>query len=218
MFKHSALLLFTTTLAAGSAAYAQETGQTTVSLGLSSFGGNLEAAYQIDPQWRARGALMGGVNFDGTQTENGATFDLDASLGALALIADYYPTGSGWRVSAGIVKNNTSIKGTATADNGSSFEIDGTTYTSGSVTTTATFTNKFAPMVTTGYDYSFGNSWMVSGEIGAIYTGGITLTSTGSDATLQNAIDSSTEYTDARDEASKVKLYPYIGISVGYSF
>lgn len=199
-------------------ASAQEIGDTSVSVGLSTFGANIEGTYQILPQWRMRGAIMGGLNYTGSETEDGNTFEVDAGLGAFAVMADYYPTASGWRLSGGLLVNNSNIDSTTTASGSNTIEIDGTEYESGSVKVDANFSKKVSPMITTGYDYRFANNWMLSGEIGAIYTGGIDLNATGSTVELQDAIDASVDYRDARNDASDITFYPYISVTVGYSF
>ena len=73
-------------------------------------------------------------------------------------------------------------------------------------------------MVTTGYDYRFGNNWVLSGEVGAIYTGGITLEASSDNAQLQAQLATDSDYQKARSDAADVTFYPYISVSVGYSF
>ena len=217
LFKTNA---FFTLMAASFAlpATAQEVGDTTVAAGISTFGANLEAAYQVSPEFRVRGALMGGLSYSETSNEDGNEYDLDASLGAIAILADYYPTQSGFRVSGGVVFSNTNIDATTTASTGSPIEIDDQSFTTGSVKASAEFANTVSPMVTAGYDYRFGNAWSIGGEIGAIYTGGVDLKATGSNAALQTAIDGSQDYADARRDADDIKFYPYLSVTVGYRF
>ena len=199
-------------------ANAQDVGDTSVSLGLSTFGINLEGTYHILPEWRLRGAVMGGLNYSGTEVEDGTTFDVDAGLSALALMADYYPTNSGWRVSGGLVFNGSKIDSTVTASSTDPIEIDDDTFQTGSMEIDANFKKKMSPIVTTGYDYHFQNNWILSGEIGAIYTGGIDITATSDSATLQEAIDDSVDYRDARADAAELNFWPYLSVTVGYSF
>ncbi len=205
-----ALLPFTAT--------AQNIGDTTVSLGASTFGANLEAAYQLDSQWRVRGALMGGINYDDTSEEEGNEYNIDASLGAFAVLADYYPTMSGWRISGGLLVNRTSLDATTIANAESGIEIDGETFDEGRLTLSGGFAKTVSPMITTGYDYRFNNAWSISGEIGVVYTGGIDLDARGSTTELQNAIDGSQDFQDIRDDASDLDFYPYLSVTVGYSF
>ena len=73
-------------------------------------------------------------------------------------------------------------------------------------------------MITTGYDYRFSNNWILSGEVGAIYTGGLTFEATSDNALLQAEIDSDSDIEQARDDLAEFKFYPYLAITVGYSF
>jgi hypothetical protein len=222
---------FFSTVVAASVAYlsiagatqAQDIGDKSVAFGLSTFGPTLEGTYQIDQKWRLRGAVMGGLSYSETETEDDNSYDVDAKLGALALLADYYPTTSGFRVSGGLLLNTTKVDATTVASAGSPFMIDDgdggeREFTSGSVTARGEFAKRISPMITTGYDYRFSNSWMLSGEIGAVYTGGIDLTAKGSTTDLQDAIDASDDYRDARRDASDITFYPYISVMVGYRF
>jgi hypothetical protein len=189
-----------------------------VAFGLSTFGPTLEGTYQIDQKWRLRGAVMGGLNYSETETEDDNSYDVDAELGAVALLADYYPTTSGFRVSGGLLLNTTKVDATTVASAGSPISIDDEEFTSGSVTARGEFAKRISPMITTGYDYRFSNAWTLSGEIGAVYTGGVDLTAKGSTTELQTAINGSQDYRDARSDASDITFYPYISVTVGYRF
>lgn len=199
-------------------ASAQEVGDWTASVGVSTFGANYEAIYQLRPNMRLRGAVMGGLNYSGTEEEDGSTFEVDANLSAFAVMADYYPTQSGWRVSGGVLFNGSKLDSTATGSASNPIEIDDQTFSTGSLDVDADFKNTLSPIVTTGYDYRFKNNWIVSGEIGAIYTGGIDLTATGSTAEIQTAINNSDDYNTSRQDASDITFLPYISVTVGYTF
>ncbi len=201
------------------AAQAQDVGDMTFSAGVSTFGGNLEATYRIDPVIRLRGALMGGFAYDGTETDDdGNTYEIDANLGAIALLADYYPYNNGWRISGGLLFNNTDFSGTATASATDPIDVNGQSYDSGSLTASAKFAKEVSPMITTGYDYGFADNWMLSAEVGAIYTGGIDLDVTAGGAIPQSEVNADADYRKARNDASDLTFYPYIGITVGYRF
>ena len=196
---------------------AQNSDDSSVSFGFSTFGTKLEGAYRFLPDWRMRGAITGS-NYFGSETYNGTVFEVDAGFTSLSVLADYYPTSAGWRLSGGILVNNSSGHAIATATSTNKIEINGTKYTSGTVMIDAKFNTKVSPVVTTGYDYRFGKNWILSGETGAVYTGGIDLKSTGSTTELQAAIDESADFKDAKDNASEKNIYPYISVSLSFSF
>ena len=196
---------------------AQSNQNSSVSFGFSTFGARLEGAYRFLPDWRMRGAITGS-NYLVSETYNGTEFNVDAGFNSLSVLADYYPTSSGWRLSGGILVNNSSGHAIATASNTNKIEINGEKYTSGTVTVDAKFHIKVSPVVTTGYDYRFAKNWTLSGETGAVYTGGIDLKSTGGTADLQTAIDGSADFKNAKKKASEKTIYPYISVSLSFSF
>lgn len=214
----SSTILTTFLVSAAASVSAQEVGEYSAAIGLSTFGANYEAIYQLRDNVRLRGAVMGGINYSGTETEDGATYDVDANLSAFAVMADYYPTNSGWRVSGGLLANGSKIDSTITGSSADPIEIDGEFFETGSMDVDANFVNTLSPIVTTGYDYRFKNNWTLSGEIGAVYTGGVDLSATSATAEIQTAIDASEDYLSARNDASDVTFLPYISVTVGYSF
>lgn len=194
-----------------SVATAQEAGDTSVALGLSTFGANIEAAYQIDPTYRVRGALMGGLSFDYEESDADGEFDGSFDLGGLAVLGDFYPVQNGWRVSGGLFFSNTELSATGTAD------IDGVVGAQ-SVTTSAKFANDIAPMITTGYDASFGDGWSFNSEIGVIFTGGIDLDVQADNALVQGQVDDDADVQEAKADAEDIIALPYLSLTVGYSF
>lgn len=206
-------------LSASTLVSAQDQGDVSVALGVSTFGANLEAAYVIDQNFRVRGALMGGISLDesGSDGDSG-TYDGEATLGGVALLGDYYPMANGWRLSGGVFFSSTEIDALAEASVDTPIEIDGVDQVSGSVRTVAKFENTVAPMITTGYNLQFGDGWNFSSEIGLIYTGGIDLEATAGGAIDQATIDDDPEYQDALDDARDLTLLPYLGFTVSYQF
>lgn len=199
------LLAATALTTIGTMATAQEAGDVTVGTGLSTFGLNLEGAYQIDPQLRVRGALMGGISTSYKETENGDTAEGDFNLGGLGLLADYYPTQSGWRVSGGLFVSNTELIADGTSA-GQDAELS------------AEFANKVAPMVTTGYDWRFGEGWSFNSEVGVIFTGGIDLEVNATGAGNQAIIDADEDVQDAISDAEDLIALPYVSLGVSYRF
>lgn len=184
---------------------AQETGDVTIGAGLSTFGANLEAAYQIDPQWRARGALMGGISADYEETDNGDTVEGDFDLGAFAVLADYYPLQNGWRVSGGLLLSNTELSASGTA-------------AGEAATVSGEFANPASPMITTGYDLRFGQGWSFNSEIGVVFNGGIDLEFTADNPLNQAVIDADADVQDAISDASDIVALPYLSLGFSYRF
>ncbi|PJI84544.1 autotransporter-like protein [Yoonia maricola] len=199
------LLTATALTTIGAMAAAQDTGDFTVGTGLSTFGLNLEGAYQIDPQWRARGAFMGGLSLDFDETDDGDTVEGEFNLGGLAALADYYPMQNGWRISGGLFLSNTDLSASGQV-NGDEADV------------TAEFANKVAPMITTGYDWRFGSGWAMTSEVGVILTGGIDIEYEAENPADQAAIDADPDVRDAISDAADIKALPYLSLGVSYTF
>lgn len=193
-----------------SAATAQEAGDMSVALGVSTLGANLEAAYQIDPSYRIRGAFIGGIDASYSESDADAEFEGDIQLGGLALIGDFYPLQNGWRVSGGLFFSNSELNATGTAD------IDGVG--TEAVTTTAAFKSDVAPMITTGYDLGFGDGWSFNTEAGLILTGGIDLDFTADNPLVQDEVDDDPDVQQAKADAEDISIYPYVSLSLSYRF
>ena len=188
----------------------QEAGDISAGVGISSLGANLEAAYQIDPTYRVRGAFIGGIDVSYEESDADGEFEGNFQLGGLALIGDFYPLQNGWRVSGGLFFSSSELSATGTAD------IDG--LGDQDVELTAEFSSAIAPMVTTGYDLRFGDGWSFNSEIGLIFTGGIDLEVTADDPLVQGQVDDDADLQDAIDDAADISLYPYIGFGLSYTF
>jgi len=206
----SIALAFAATLITTSSLHAQDIGEASVGLGFSNFGINLEAGYKINPSFRVRGALMGGVNFEYEETDIDGEVEGEFDLGGLALLGDYYPNQGGWRISGGLFFSNTELSTTGTSD------IDA--LVDDTVTVDAEFANTIAPMITTGYDWAFADGWALNTEIGVIFNGGFDLDVKGTNAADQAVIDDDADVQEAKDDASDVSPLPYLGITVSYQF
>ena len=200
-------------------ASAQTVGETTIGGGLSILGATLESAYQVAPDLRMRGVVMGGLNYSDTEEDDdGNAFDIDLSVGAAAFLVDHYPSGPGWRISGGLLVNLSDIAATGRGAETEPFEINGETFDGGVVTGEAEFANNLAPMITAGYDYDFGNDWYLSAEVGAIYIGGIETSFTANSDALQDAVDDDPDFRDAQADAEDIDFLPYVSMTVSFRF
>lgn len=171
--------------------------------GLTTFGPTIEGSYTIQPGLDVRGIgfipLSGSLS--GEEVADDYTLDGEVETGAIAIMADYYPTGAGWRISGGLFfAPNALASGviteTATGDTFSgSLEMD----------------NSVAPIITGGYRHTFDNNVYVSGDIGVIVSG-FSVESDATDAATQADI------AEINAELDDLPVYPFVGISVGFSF
>lgn len=169
-------------------------------LGLSTFGPTIEGSYAIQDNLSVRGIgfIPLSASDSGIEVDDDYTLDGEVSTGAFAVLADYYPTGQGWRISGGLL-----------------FAPDD--FVTGTFTGPETFDGSFgmdrdvAAMVSGGYQYDFANGIYISGEVGAIFSG-FNVESNSTDAAVQADI------ADINADLDDVPAYPYLGVTVGFTF
>lgn len=197
----------------------QEVGETTIGGGVSIFGPLVEGTYMFEPNLRVRGVLIGGWDFDTSETDdNGNTFDIDLDPAAAAILIDHYPSGSGWRFSGGLLFDLSEVTAIGRPSATDAFEFNGETFDTGRVEVEGGLSAEVAPMVTAGYEYPLDAQWTLSGEIGAIYAGGFSATAEADNDLLQDAIDNDEDFQDALSEANSITILPYISVAVSFRF
>jgi len=200
-------------------AVAQDVGDIFVGNGVSILGATIEGAYQIDPNYRLRGIFMGGLNVDSEgEDDDGNSFEYDIAIAASAVVIDYFPTGTGWHWTGGLLFDLSDISGVGRGADTEPFVVNGETFESGRVDAEMSFSRGLAPILTAGYEYDFGNDWLINGEVGAVFIGGIDTTYTANSTALQNAIDTDADFVKARSDAADLSILPYIGITISYRF
>ncbi|MEM6312107.1 MAG: hypothetical protein AAF754_18930 [Pseudomonadota bacterium] len=181
-----------------------------VGMGISTLGANIEAAYRLNPTYRVRGIVMGGVDIAYDAEDASGDFVGDVVLGGVAIMGDFFPLQSGWRLSGGLFLSNAELRATGTA------EVEGGGTVDADID--ARFASEIAPMVTTGYDIGFGRGWSLNTEAGVIFTGGIDVTYTAEDPALQDALDSDADVQDVVESAADLPIYPYASLTVSFQF
>lgn len=190
-----------TTMALGSlagAVSAQGVGEISAGVGVTNFGLSLQGEYKASPQVGVRGMLMGGFNLDDEFDVDDASVDGDASLGGVAVVADYYPLSNPWRVSGGLFFSTSEVTGEVT---------DGLLTYEGEIT----FQNDIAPMITTGFNAEIATGWSLSGDVGVIISS-LEVSSDDADPAVQQEID------DLNDDLEDLPVFPFVGIAVSYSY
>jgi hypothetical protein len=168
---------------------------------------------------RADYMTLGQRNKD--SAESGINYKGNYKLGRAALLADLFPFGGGFRLTAGATFNDYTIALDA-AGAGGTLTIGDRTY----ATTAADGLNvqvKFprtAPYVGLGWGHQSADGWRFSADFGAAL-GKATLTATPRGALaaqpdIQANIDK--ELVDLRDGVGKVQYIPQLSISIGYAF
>jgi hypothetical protein len=176
----------------------------------SLLGSTIEAKYRLTEKISLRGMYgTGNLNYNGEFEDNQANFGAD--FGGFGLLFDAYPTGGALRISAGAVQLNHKLTGSLTGDiggYGSSATMD----------IEASFKNNISPVASIGFQKQvFKSAFYLSGDLGAAYTGGISVTgSERSGIVPQSYVDS--ELSEFNRSLNKIKIAPYFSLGVGFNF
>lgn len=197
-------------LAVQGVAHAQEPGDFGVNVGVSTLGPTIEGTYRISEKLGVRvpAGYFGG-EFD--TSEDGIDYDLNASIGGIGLLADYYPLSGGLRLSGGAFLSKYSADGTGKG----SGQIGDTVYNNLDLVLDAEAENSVMPTLSLGYDGSIWQRWTLSADLGAMYTGGF-------DVNLQDrsgqVSQSDIDAEIAKIESDAPDFMPYVKLSVGFRF
>ena len=182
-----------------------------VGLGMTSLGVTLDGTYTVSDQLSYRGLYSLGVSRSFDQTQDGVDYNIEGNLGGFALLADYKPFGGGFVIGGGLFSSDTSIDLSATVTNQT---FGNTANESGILNGSAKFSNTISPILTLGYGQDLG-PLKVKAEFGAIFTGGVELSAT-SDDIAQSDID--LELAETESEINQYNFFPFLGLSISYSF
>ena len=206
-------------LSVASGASAQTVGDTTIGGGVSVLGPLIEGTYTIEPNLRVRGLVIGGWDFDSSESDdNGNTFDLDIDPAAIGVLIDHYPNASGLRFSGGLLFDMSEITAIGRPSATETFEFNGERFDAGRIVVDAGLQSSIAPMVTAGYEYALDDHWTLSAELGALYVGGFSATAEADTAELQDAVDADEAFQDELATGQNVNILPYLSVTMSYRF
>jgi hypothetical protein len=200
----------------------------------------IEGAVEVTRKSNVRGGFNF-FNYDLTETQSGFSVDGHLRLRSAEAIYDWYPFGKVFHLSPGaLIYNGNKVTADLTTTPGTSFTLNGTSYTSGAgnpVTgqATAALNNyKVAPMFLLGFGNLIprsGRHFAVNFDIGGAFVGSpkVTMTMAGTacsagrgcvnaatDPAFQSNLQSTV--TKANNDVSFLKGFPVISIGFGYSY
>ncbi|MFH1578011.1 MAG: hypothetical protein ABIC18_02950 [Candidatus Omnitrophota bacterium] len=202
--------------------YEKDTGKFAIGVKAGTLGLGIEAIARIKPRINARIGINA-CEFDYTGTESDIKYDFDLELFSLSALLDWHPFDTAFRISAGGLYNQNSLK--MTAKTTVSYQIGNTTYTAAEV---GTLTGEMdiddiAPYVGIGWGNAVGKNkqWSFSFDLGVIYQDSpkVKLNTTGSlsnNAVFQAELDR--EKQTLEDKLEDYQFYPVISMGVCYSF
>jgi len=188
---------------------------------VGTLGLGIEGSFDLTPKWGIRGSLNQ-YDYSYEDDLDGVEYDGDLELSSAALLADFRPFESGFRLSGGAVFNDNTIRGVALPD--AVYEIGDTFYTleeTGTLTAIADF-DSVAPYVGLGYDFGRQSNFRVNLELGVLFQGeaAVRFDSTGgtlsNDPTLRAELDREAEI--SQDDLEDYDIYPVLSIGFSYAF
>lgn len=191
-------------------ASAQEAGEFGLGFGLSTLGPTLEGTYRVNDRFGLR-VPIGFLSIDDTETDDGFTYDYDASFGGVGLLGDYYTGVGGLRLSGGAMVSRYELDGRGRG----SGTVGDTDYNNVDLDFSAETRNSIMPMVSLGYDGQIGSRWTLSADLGAMYTGGFNVDLTDRSGQVSQE-DINKEIDDAEDDAPDI--LPYVKFTATFRF
>lgn len=169
-------------------------------------------ATSIKDDWAARGQFNSfKMAFSGDVGDFGANSKLtaDINLQTIQLLADWYPTATGFRVSGGVVVNNNKVTITGTGKvNNKDATVNGELKMSDSLSPYLGLGYSTRPKDAKGLGFT--------ADLGVLFQNPkVSLTANGTGLT-QADID--TQLKTMQDAADKLKIFPVLGLGVSYAF
>lgn len=218
------LLLSAACLLAAGAAQAQV--GATLDLGTTGVGAHL--VLPIAPGLNGRL----GVNYfkhDFTKRAGLVDYDLDGKLQTVDALLDWYPrAGSHFRLTGGVLYNDTRFDALARPDQLGIFRLNGVQYsgTDVGVLVGKVDFRKAAPYLGIGWGNAFNTErgWNIGGDLGVFYQGSARVSLRSERCTVASALcerlarDVAAEQARLADDASDYKFYPVLRASLSYRF
>jgi hypothetical protein len=187
-----------------------EPGALSLGLGVSTLGATVEAAYRINDSFGVR-VPAGYLDASYSDTDDGLAQDHDLMVGGIGLLGDYYPGLGRLRLSGGAFVNGIDVDGRARGDG-----VVGDTFYSGvDLDVDGSARNAVMPALSLGLDADIGRRWMLSADLGALYTGGFDIAARDSSGQVSQA-DLDAEVRQRESDAPD--FYPYLKFTVAFRF
>ena len=194
---------------------------TGVNLKAGTLGAGVELSRSFSDKFSV-GLGFNAYDYKTTDSASDIDYDFNFDLQSVALLANYHPFGGAFRFTGGALYNNNELKLTGKPTAGSTYTINGVTYTAaqvGTLTGTLVF-DKTAPYVGLGWGNRPNGRLGVSFDIGALYQGspGLSLSATGALSDPALASDLEQERRSAEDDLKDFKWYPVISLGMYFRF
>ena len=194
-------------------------------IGLNVKAGTLGAGVELSKSFGEKFSIGLGFNaydFKTTDSSSDIDYDFNFDLQSVALLGHYHPFSGIFRLTAGALYNNNELKLTGKPTAGSTYSINGGSYSAsavGTLTGTLTF-NSLAPYIGLGWGNRPGGKLGLSADIGLLHQGSpkLALSATGALSDPLLAADLEQERRSAEDDLSDFKWYPVVSLGLYYRF
>lgn len=214
----STRLTTATALCLTMAAGAVQAGEVYAGIGLPGL--MLGYAHPISERFTVRGDFSTLGSLSDTRTEEGIRYDGKAKYDRTGIFADYFVTGGGFRLTAGVTVNSASIDLLARGD-GSTINIGGTDYPA-SPDDQLKVKIKFpgtTPYLGIGYGHQLSSGMGFVFDLGASFgKAKLSATTSGPNLSQVDQADIDAELAELRDGVGKVKFLPQLSIGFSYRF
>lgn len=216
--RFNAVVLCIGILISFSTVYAQGTA---LSLKIGTLGAGLEVTQSLAGRFNLRaGADFMGIGYSGeTSASEPVAYDLDLSMLAFSMLADYYPFNFGMRLSGGFFYNGMKIEGTGRAIE--NYEFDGNVFTPeeiGEFTMLTEPSLKFSPYLGLGFGNPANseNKVGMTLDIGFLYMGAPDVTLSADQEAM--IYPTTSQEADVEKDLEQFKWFPVIAIGLSYTF
>ncbi len=181
------------------------------SVGASTAGIKLEAAYRFSDRWAARAWYGQGITIFADGSVGGIPYDQTLNLGGAAANIDFYPFRNRFRISGGAFFTDTFLDGRASGP----FEVGDTIYNS-TIRTKIELKNRVAPFVSVGYEIPIGENFLFTADAGVVYNNRLKVQ-------IQELGGHPIDITDILSEIAEIQgndlpVYPFLSLNLGFVF
>jgi hypothetical protein len=193
--------------------------------GIGVKAGSLGAGAELSKAFSDKFSIGLGINsynYKTARTESNVDYDFKFELQSVSLLGSYHPFGGAFRLTGGVLYNNNELKLDGKPSAGSTYDINGVTYTAsqvGTLTGKLTF-NKTAPYLGVGWGNRPGSKFGLSADIGVLYQGApnLALSATGALSDPALASDLEQERKSTESDLSGLKWYPVLSVGLYFRF
>lgn len=197
------------------------TGDFGINVKAGSLGAGAELSKSLSDKFSI-GLGVNSYNYKTAKTESNIDYDFKFELQSVSLLGSYHPFGGMFRLTGGVLYNNNELKLDGKPTAGSTYNINGVTYSAsqvGTLTGALTF-NKTAPYLGIGWGNRPGSKLGLTADIGVLYQGApsLALNATGALSDPALASDLEQERKSAESDLGNFKWYPVVSVGLYFRF